>query len=127
MVWCMSLSRTQVFLLGTTLSFGLACAGLDQPAPAPRPDPVGNATQCTTFRGTGLPMDPGVIVACSKKSVTIDHGEDGRPWRWKYLERYKAEGWTLSDPDSGNPVAVKGEHRLVFHASGNEVTIEVRK
>jgi len=110
--------------LSIVLGVGLACGGADVPAPAPLPDAAENADECKTFRGTAVPMDGGVVVSCSKKSVTLDHGIDARPLRWEYLEHYKRDGWSLADPMDGNPVAVRGQDKLVFLADGNQVTVQ---
>lgn len=126
-----SLSR-RAAILSVTIAFCLACSGIvepltPEPEPEPRPDPAENADQCKKFHGAAVPMNQGIIVKCSKKSVTIDHGEDGRPWRWEYLDLYKKKGWSITDPESGNPVATKGAEKLIFLASDNEVTIEFSK
>jgi hypothetical protein len=127
MLQAMPWSTARILALAIPVSFGLACGGVDSPPKAPLPEPVDNAGDCATFKGTPLPMTGGSIVDCSKRSVTIDHGEDARPLRWDYLELYKANGWSLSDPDSGNPVATRGAESLLFLADGTRVTVKTRK
>jgi len=119
--------RLRFGALAVSISLCLACGGVlepPEPEPEPRPDPAENADQCKKWKGAALPMNNGIIVKCAKKSVSIDHDEDGRPWRWEYVELYKKKGWSISEPETGNPVATKGEEKLTFLSSGNEVTIQ---
>ena len=62
-----------------------------------------------------LPLDGGVITACTDAAVTIEHSQgDPKALRWDYRQKYIDSGWQQSDLVNNNPAVMQGTKKLVF-------------
>ncbi len=85
------------------------------------------ASDCSSWHGVSVPLEGGEITTCTKKKVVIEHQEDARPIRWKYVEVFREAGWTRTSPEDAIPQVYKDQTTIKFLADGTAVRIVAHK
>lgn len=130
--------RKLTLALALTVGWALACGGASsdagptepdepeqpEPEPEPRPEPAPNADKCRNYQGVSIPLDEGVITACTDAAVTIEHAQgDPKALRWDYRQKYVDGGWSQIDLVNNNPAVSQGSKTLVFENSSDAVIL----